>query len=74
MGLAFKVEKLTKIILGMFLSATGAAIGAFVDVQILKAEVREQEKTLTKQDTKLENIHNDVRWIKERWIEKYGRQ
>ena len=56
-----------KFIYGLLSAAILAAAGAFVDVQLLKAEVKDQNQ-------KIEDIYKNTIWLKERWIEKFGRK
>lgn len=56
-----------KILFFLFTSSILAAAGAFIDVQILKAEVRDQEIII-------KETHDNVQWLRDRWIERFGRE
>lgn len=56
-----------KFIFGLLTAAIVAAAGAFVDVQLLKAEVKDNAELM-------KETHENTIWLKERWIERFGRK
>ena len=59
-------EHLYKLMFGLLGISILATAGAIIDVQLLKKDVLSSNE-------KIEEIHINTVWLKERWIEKYGR-
>jgi hypothetical protein len=59
------MSNLNKILITLATAAITAAATAYVDVQLLKEKVLNQQQSI-------KETHDNVKWLKERWIAKYG--